>query len=132
MLMNSIGVILDINAPKELLKEFMDIFVPDTQPVIIIALGAGSNERKLKLAMELLDKCSPSAVCGRSLDLVAIGEIISEKYDHGDDSSDEEHKKDEEPKKDKERSKSIPFLKTRKLRKTRSPSPGRKNLKVRH
>lgn len=125
MLMNSIGVILDVNGPKELLKAFMEKFVPDTQPVIIVAVGAGSNERKLKLTMELLDKCSPAAICGRSLDLVAIGEVVSEKYDHGDDSPDEEDTQK------RDRSKSVPLLKTRKLRKTRSPSPARRNLRVR-
>ena len=125
MLMNSIGVILDVNGPKELLKAFVEIFVPDTQPVIIVALGAGSNERKLKLALELLNKCSPAAICGRSLDLVAIGEVVSEKYDHGDDSPNEVDQ-------ERDRSKSVPLLKTRKLHKTRSPSPARRNQKVRN
>ena len=123
MLMNSIGVILDVNGSKDLLNAFVEKFVPDTQPVIIVALGAGSNERKMKLAMELIDKCSPSAVCGRSIDLTALGEVVMAKY-----TGDKDDSPEEEPK-----SKGPILLKTRKLRKTRSPSPGRKarDLKVR-
>lgn len=121
VLMNSIGVVVDVNAPKHLLYSFMEKFVPDTQPVVIVGVGAGTNERKLKLAMELLEKCSPAAIFGRSPDLVALGEIVLEKYSKLDDQDDNI---EEEPRK--ERSKSAPYLKTRKLRQTRSPSPGRK------
>ena len=122
VLMNSIGVVVDVNAPKDLLYSFMEKYVPDTQPVVIVGVGAGTNERKLKLAMELLEKCSPAAIFGRCPDLVALGEVVSEKYrklsDQDDDTVEEESRK--------ERSKSAPYLKTRKLRQTRSPSPARK------
>ena len=127
VLMNSIGVVVDVSAPKDLLQSFMEEFVPDTQPVVMVAAGAGTNERKLKLAMELLEKCSPAAICGRRPDLVALGEVVLEKYSH---SIDQDDSIDEEPSQTrKERSKSAPYLRTRKLRKTRSPSPARK-LKV--
>lgn len=118
--MNSICVVVDVSAPKHLLRSFMDKFVPDTQPVIVVTSGAGYNERKLKLAVELLKKCSPVAVCGRSPDIIAIAEVFLEKCTlaAGD--------KDvcEEPSQD--RSKSAPFLRTNKLHKIRSPSPCRK------
>ena len=119
--MNSIGVVVDVNAPKQLLHSFMEKFMPDTQPVVIVGVGAGTNERKLKLVMKLLEKCSPAAICGRCPDLAAVGEVVLEKYsklDDQDDTGEEELRK--------ERSKSSPYLKTRKLRKTRSPSPARK------
>ena len=122
VLMNSIGVVVDVNAPKHLLHSFMDKFVRDTQPVVIVGVGAGTNERKLKLVMDLLEKCSPAAICGRSPDLVALGEVVLEKYTKLD--NDPDDCSEEEPRK--ERSKSSPYLKTRKLRKTRSPSPARK------
>lgn len=119
MLMNSIGVLLDVNGRKDLLCAFMKKFVPDTQPVVVVALGTANNERKLKLVMEVLEKCSPAVVCGRGIDLAAIGEVILEKhYGVQNDSPDEEPTKD--------RSKSMPLLRTRKLHKTRSPSPVRK------
>ena len=127
VLMNSIGVVVDVNAPKQLLYSFMEKFLPDTQPVVLVAVGAGTNERKLKLTMELLEKCSPAVICGRCPDLVALGEVVSEKYSHfTDGDGDDTVPVDEEEPTRKERSKSSPYLRTRKFRQTRSPSPGRK------
>lgn len=134
MLTSSICVVLDVGGPKHLLQAFMEKFVPDTQPVVLVAMGAGSNERKLKLAMELLEKCSPAVICGRSIDLNALGEVVSEKYDYmGGDQDDQD---DTDPVVSDEsrntRLKASPYLKTRKLHKTRSPSPGRKMRDAAH
>lgn len=123
VLVNSIGVVVDVSAPKDLLNSFMEKFVPETQPVVVVATGAGCNERKLELAMKLLETCSPAAVCGRSPDLVALGEVISEKHSlTGNDLA----INDEPTATDTSRSKSVPFLRTQKLHKSRSPSPARK------
>jgi len=122
--MNSIGVVVDVNAPKHLLYSFMEKFVPDTQPVIVVTSGAGSNERKLKLAVELLEKCSPAAVCGCCPDLVAIAEMFLEKNTLATDDQDV----DEEFKKN--GSKAAPLLRTNKLHKSRSPSPCRKQRDI--
>ena len=121
VLMNSIGVVVDVSAPKHLLRSFMEKFVPDTQPVIVVTSGAGSNERKLKLAVELLEKCSPAVVCGHCPDLIAIAEVLLEKDTlPADDQDVGEETRKEEP------SSRPALLRTRKLQKTRSPSPCRK------
>ena len=131
--MNSIGVVVDVSAPKDLLQSFMEKFVPDTQPVVMVAVGAGTNERKLKLAMELLDRCSPAAICGRSPDLVALGEVVLEKHSHlNDDDSDDDDTHDDANNHDddeceKERSKSaLLLLRTHKLHPSRSSRLARK------
>jgi len=116
--------VLDVGAPKDLLYGFMEKFVPETQPVVIVVTGAGTNERKLRLAMCLLEKCSPAVVCGRRQDLVALAEVFNERQSlslNGDDVIDED---DESSSCTKEKSKSYAGLKTRKIR--RSPSPHRK------
>lgn len=125
-LSNSIGIVLDVGAPKDLLYAFMDKFVPDTQPVVVVVTGAGTNERKLRLGVSLLEKCSPAVVCGRRPDLVALAEVFNEKQSRtqdGDDSIDDDDDASLTASA-KDRSKSYPFLKTRKVR--RSPSPHRK------
>lgn len=117
--MNSIGVVVDVSAPKDLLHSFMEKFVPETQPVVVVASGAAGNERKVKLGVELL-KCSPAAICGRCPDVVALAEAIVETPNIGENSVDREGSR-------KVRAKSVPtLLKTHRLGTTRSPSPARK------
>ena len=105
--------------------------------VVMVVAGAGTNERKLKLAMELLEKCSPAAICGRSLDLVALGEMVLEKYsnldddnddDNDDDDDDVDYDDDDNDKEcRKERSKPTPLIfKMHKIHPTRSPRHVRK------
>jgi len=120
--------VLDVGAPKDLLYAFIEKFVPETQPVVVVVTGAGTNERKLRLAMSLLEKCLPAVVCGRRQDLVALAEVFNERQSlsrNGDDDIEEDEDSSMSSKSSaKDRSKSYPYLKTRKIR--RSPSPHRK------
>jgi len=46
--------------------------------VILVASECGTNNRKRDLANRIVEECAPSFITGKTVDIVALSQVVSE------------------------------------------------------
>lgn len=71
-LQNCKAVVVDVSARKELVEAALESYIPGQVPLILVAYGVGTNDRKKKLARTIVEKCDPTVISGRMGDISAL------------------------------------------------------------
>jgi len=75
-LSNSKAIVVDVSAPKELVEAYLDAVKEQCSeiPVVLVATGCGSSDRKKDLAFRVLVTANVKMVTGRNGDIVVIAQ----------------------------------------------------------
>ena len=83
---NSKAVVVDASAPRELVETYIAevLNCPYFQsiPVVLVATGCGSSDRKKDLAFRVLELRSVKMVTGRNGDIVVLAQAFLGKFLH--------------------------------------------------
>ena len=75
-LQNCKAVIVDVSASKELVEAFMERYIPTQSPLVLVTWGAGTSDRKKRLARQVMEKCEPTVISGRMGDISALAMAV--------------------------------------------------------
>lgn len=71
-LQNCKAVVVDVSASKDLVEALMEHYIPTQTPLILVTWGAGTSDRKKRLARQVTEKCEPTVISGRMGDISAL------------------------------------------------------------